>query len=90
MPMTNQNGIFCCCRGKIDFENLLLLEKPAWKPFTRTKYFWQWLGGVGNLQSFSKLGGANKLKWVEKIENSVIDPPTSRDGRVIIKDPKAL
>ena len=28
------------------------------------------------------LGGTNKLKWMEKIENSVIDPPTIRDGRV--------
>ena len=33
------------------------------------------IGRVGNFQNFSKLGGANKLKWVEKIENSVIDPP---------------
>ena len=27
-------------------------------------------------------GGANKSKWVEKIENLVIDPPTIIDGRV--------
>ena len=43
------------------------------------------MGGVGNFQNLSKLGrgGANKLKWVKKIENSVIDlPSTIRDGRV--------
>ena len=27
-------------------------------------------------------GGANKLKWTEKIDNSLIDPPTTREGRV--------
>ena len=26
--------------------------------------------------------GANKLKWTEKIENSVIDPPTISEGRL--------
>ena len=30
----------------------------------------------GNFPNFSKLCGANKLKLAEKIENSVIDPPT--------------
>ena len=40
------------------------------------------MGGVGNFQNFTKLGGANKLKWEEKIENSVMDPPTIRGGRV--------
>ena len=41
------------------------------------------MGGVGNFQNFSKLGGVNKLKLVEKIENLVIDPYTTiRDGRV--------
>ena len=29
-------------------------------------------------------GGANRLKWTEKIENLVIDPPTIRKGRVLI------
>ena len=33
------------------------------------------MGGGGNFQNFSKLGGANNLKWAEKIENSVIGPP---------------
>ena len=44
------------------------------------------MGGVGNFQNFIKLGGgANKLKWAEKIENSVIDPPpTIREGRVLL------
>ena len=41
------------------------------------------MGGGGSFQNFSKLGGANKLKWTEKIENLVIDPPpTIREGRV--------
>ena len=31
------------------------------------------------------MGGANKLKWMEKIENSVIEPPTIRDGRVMVR-----
>ena len=39
MPKTNESGIFCSFRGKFDFENLLLLEKTAWKLSTRTKYF---------------------------------------------------
>ena len=39
MPKTNQKGIFCSCRGKIDFEKLLILEKSAWKPSTRTRFF---------------------------------------------------
>ena len=34
------------------------------------------MGGDGNQ------GGADKLKWAEKIEISVIDPPTIREGRV--------
>ena len=29
-----------------------------------------------------KWGGDDKLKWVEKIENSVINSPTIRDGRI--------
>ena len=34
------------------------------------------MGGGGNFRNFGKLGGgANKLKWTEKIENLVIDPP---------------
>ena len=78
-------------RAKVDFENLLILEKTAWKPSTRTKYFsfahfqlncWQVLGGVENFQNFSKFGDANKLKWVEKSENLTIDPPTIWDWRV--------
>ena len=32
------------------------------------------MGGNGNFQNISKWGVANKLKWTEKIENSVIDP----------------
>ena len=32
------------------------------------------MGGGENFQNFGKYGGANKLKWTEKIENSVIDP----------------
>ena len=28
--------------------------------------------------------GANKLKWAEKIENSVIDPPIIKEGRVCL------
>ena len=31
-----------------------------------------------------KWGGDDKLKWVEKIENSVIDPTTIRNWRVAI------
>ena len=40
--------------------------------------------GGGNFQNFSKLEGANKMKWTEKIENLVIDPapPTIREGTV--------
>ena len=38
------------------------------------------MGGGGNFQNFNKLGGANKLKWAEKIENSVIDPPYNQRG----------
>ena len=45
------------------------------------------MGGVRNFQNFSKLGGAIRLKWVKKIENSVIDPPTIRDGRVRVSLP---
>ena len=47
------------------------------------------MAGYGNFQNFSKLGGGlgvtNKLKWAEKIENSLIDPLTIREGRVITK-----
>ena len=85
MAKTNQNGIFSSFWGMIDFENLLMLKKAAWKPSTRTKYFFfylllvklgglQKLGGVGNFQNFNKLGASNKLKCGEKIKKSVIDP----------------
>ena len=41
------------------------------------------MGGGGNFHNFSKLGGgASKLKWAEKIENSVMDPPKIREERV--------
>ena len=40
------------------------------------------MGGGGNFRNFSKFGVANKLKWTEKIENSVIHPPTIRQGRI--------
>ena len=43
-------------------------------------------GGVGNFRNFSKLGGANRLKWVEKKLNSVIDPPTIREVRLNATD----
>ena len=44
------------------------------------------MGEVGYFQNFSKLGDANKLRWVEKIENSVIDlPPIISDGRLARK-----
>ena len=33
-----------------------------------------------NFQNFGKLGSANKLKWTEKIENLVIDPPLQLEG----------
>ena len=31
MPKTNKNGIFCPFRGKIDFEDMLILEKKQLK-----------------------------------------------------------
>ena len=40
------------------------------------------MGEGGNFQNESKLRGANKLIWEEKIDNSVMDPPTIREGRV--------
>ena len=41
------------------------------------------MGEVGIFQNFIELGDGNKLKWAEKIENSIIDPPTIREGRVV-------
>ena len=38
--------------------------------------------GDGNFQNFNKLGGANKLKWVEKNLKFGNWPPKIRDGRV--------
>ena len=37
------------------------------------------------ISKFQQMGGANKLKWTEKIENSLIDPPpTIGEGRVLL------
>ena len=58
MPKTNQNGIFGSFRGKIDFENLLVLEKTVSRPSTRTEYvFFHLLPVDNNFQNFSKFGG---------------------------------
>ena len=38
------------------------------------------MGGGGNFQKVSKLGGANKLKWVEKNGNLVINPLQLKRG----------
>ena len=39
------------------------------------------MGGGRNFENFSKLGGANELKWVEKIENLGIDPLQLKRGK---------
>ena len=41
------------------------------------------MGGGGNLKILVNCGGANRLKWAQKIENSVIDPPTIREGESV-------
>ena len=41
------------------------------------------MGGGGNFPNFSKFGGADKLKWAEKIENSVIDPLPLQRGELM-------
>ena len=53
MAKLTKMAYFCSLRGIIDFENLLVLEKNAEKPYTRTKYFFFYLlslklGGIGN------------------------------------------
>ena len=39
MAKLTKMAYFCSLRGKIDFENLLVLEKTAEKPSIRTEYF---------------------------------------------------
>ena len=39
MPKLIKIGYFCSLKSKIDFENMLVLERMALKPSTRRKYF---------------------------------------------------
>ena len=89
MAKLTKIAYFGYLRGTIDFENLLLLEKTAKKPSTRTKhavknFLWGLTisRGVSFLQNFHKLGDSNKLKSYDKNETFVNWPPTIRQGRV--------
>ena len=85
---TSQNGTFLSFEESIAFESLHICKNENLKLVQCTFSFtslelifggWQLLGVVEHFQNFSKLEGANKLKWVEKIESSVINPSTNRE-----------
>ena len=77
---------FIDMRDKIDFGNLLVLEKNCLNPSTRIKYFFFHLlsvkfglaiiRGIGFYRNHHKIGeGSNRLKAEEKLENPLIDSP---------------
>ena len=78
----------CLFGGEIAYKNLLTFEKEFWMPLTAQSSFsftsFYLILGVGHkwegVEIYKILVnwgvGANELKWVEKNENSVIDPPT--------------
>ena len=82
MSKLNKIAYLCSSRGKIDFENLLVIEKQP-KPSTIIKHFFFQLlsvklGGGNNKEGwiFSKssqsgVTSGNKLKLEGKIENSL-------------------
>ena len=50
MAKTKQKDISFSFRGKVDFENLLILEKIGRKPFTRTKCIFFYLFSVKRVE----------------------------------------